>query len=39
MKRVREALQFFGVEVGWYSGHSFRIGVATTAAAVGVKTR
>ena len=27
MKRVREALQSFGVEVGRYTGHSIRISV------------
>ena len=35
VRKVREALQSSGVQVGRYSGHSFRIGAATTAAAVG----
>ena len=34
---VREALQSAGVQPGLYSGHSFRIGAATTAAARGVE--
>ena len=37
VKRVREALLPHGVDGTKYSGHSFRIGVATTAAAVGVE--
>ena len=35
VRKVREALQSSGVQVGRYSGHSFRIGEETTAAAVG----
>jgi len=34
--RFREALSMAGVRVGGYSGHSFRIGAATTAAQAGV---
>ena len=37
VKRVREALGNSGVDVTKYAGHSFRIGAATTAAAVGVE--
>lgn len=37
VKRLREALQPSGRDVSQYSGHSFRIGAATTAAAVGVE--
>lgn len=37
VRKVREALQSSGVQVGRYSGHSFRIGAATTAAAVGIE--
>lgn len=36
VKAVREALSAAGVEAHQYSGHSFRIGTATTAAAKGV---
>ena len=34
---VKEALDAAGVEAGQYSGHSFRIGAATTAAARGLE--
>ena len=34
---VQEALNAAGVEAGQYSGHSFRIGAATTAAARGLE--
>ena len=34
---VKEALDVAGVESGQYSGHSFRIGAATTAAARGLE--
>ena len=37
MDRVREALEKAGVDQSKYWGHSFRIGVATTAAAKGVE--
>ena len=37
VSRLREALRPSGLEVGKYSGHSFRIGAATTAAAVGIE--
>lgn len=37
VRRVREALQPSGVDVSKYSGHSFRIGAATAAAAVGIE--
>ena len=37
MRKVREALLSSGVQVSKYSGHSFRIGAATTAAAVGIE--
>lgn len=37
VKRMRVALQSAGVDVACYSGHSFRIGAATTAAAVGME--
>ena len=37
VRRVREALKPYGVDVSKYSGHSFRIGAATTAASVGVE--
>ena len=37
VKRVREALGPSGVSVERYSGHSFRIGAATTAAEVGLE--
>ncbi len=37
VKRMREALQPSGMDVSKYSGHSFRIGAATVAAAVGVE--
>ena len=37
MTAVKEALDAAGVESGQYSGHSFRIGVATTAAARGLE--
>ena len=35
--RVRAALRPSGVDMSQYSGHSFRIGAATTAAAVGIE--
>ena len=34
---VREVLQTTGIEANSYSGHSFRIGAATTAASMGVE--
>ena len=34
---MREALQLSGVDITQYSGHSFRIGAASTAAAVGIE--
>ena len=37
VKRVRQALEQVGMDVTHYSGHSFRIGAATTAASVGVE--
>lgn len=37
VRRLRAALKPFGVEVSNYSGHSFRIGAATTAAAAGIE--
>ena len=37
VSRVREALQKAGVDCKAYSGHSFRTGVATTAAKAGVE--
>lgn len=37
VRRMRVALQSAGVDVACYSGNSFRIGAATTAAAVGVE--
>lgn len=37
MKRLREALTAAGFDASQYSGHSFRIGTATTAAAVGIE--
>ena len=37
VERMREALQPSGVDITQYSGHSFRIGAATTAAAVGIE--
>lgn len=37
VKHIRGALRPFGVDVSQYSGHSFRIGAATAAAAVGVE--
>ena len=37
VKHVRAALRVKGVDDSKYSGHSFRIGAATTAAAVGVE--
>ena len=33
---VRKALSLFGLDSSTYSGHSFRIGVATSAAAAGI---
>ncbi len=37
MTAVNDALDEAGVDPGQYSGHSFRIGVATTAAAKGLE--
>lgn len=37
VKHIREALLPYGVDVKKYSGHSFRIGAATAAAAMGVE--
>ena len=37
VKRVRQALAPSGLDVAQYSGHSFRIGAATTAASVGIE--
>ena len=37
VKKLREALGSTGMDVSGYSGHSFRIGAATTAAAVGIE--
>ena len=37
VKHVRAALQPHDIDVSRYSGHSFRIGAATAAAAVGVE--
>ena len=37
VKQLRSALSQFDVDVSQYSGHSFRIGAATTAAAVGLE--
>ena len=37
IRHVRVALRPSGVDVSLYSGHSFRIGAATTAAAVGME--
>lgn len=36
VRRMRQALSLAGIEQGSYSGHSFRIGAATSAAAAGV---
>ena len=36
VKRVRQALEFCGISCAGYSGHSFRIGVATAAAEAGM---
>ena len=36
VKQIRQALSQKGIGVSKYSGHSFRIGAATTAAAVGI---
>ena len=36
MREVRKALVAAGVDQSKYSGHSFRIGAATTAAAAGI---
>ena len=37
VKEIRSALRLTGVDTEHYSGHSFRIGVATSAAAAGVE--
>ena len=37
VRRVREGLLATGVNAAHYVGHSFRIGVATTAAAQGIE--
>ena len=37
VKQLRSALSQFDVDVSQYSGHSFRIGAVTTAAAVGLE--
>ena len=37
VRSVREALTRAGIDVQCYSGHSFRVGAATTAAACGVE--
>ena len=37
VRKLREALGSIGVDVSCYSGHSFRIGAATTAASVGIE--
>ena len=37
MRSVREASTRAGIDAQCYSGHSFRVGVATTAAACGVE--
>ena len=37
VSRMRGALQPAGVDISKYSGHSFRIGAASTAAAVGIE--
>ena len=37
VRRVREALELAGIDARKYSGHSFRIGAATTAASVGLE--
>ncbi len=37
VRRVRQALGVAGVEPTKFAGHSFRIGAATTAAAVGIE--
>ena len=37
VNRIREALSSVGVDPAPYSGHSFRIGAATSAAAAGVE--
>ena len=37
VKEVRSALASVGIDPAPYSGHSFRIGAATTAAAAGVE--
>ena len=34
---MREVLQKVGIDCSKYSGHSFRVGAATTAAAVGIQ--
>ena len=37
IRQLRSALSQFDVDISQYSGHSFRIGAATTAAAVGLE--
>jgi len=37
VSRMREALQLSGVDITQHSGHSFRIGAATTAAVVRIE--
>ena len=37
VKHMRAALLSYGVDVSKYSGHSFRIGAATAASAMGVE--
>ena len=37
MQEVRKALSAVGLDQSKYAGHSFRIGAATTAAAVGIE--
>lgn len=37
VREIRQALQSVGIEASAYSGHSFRIGAATSAAAAGVE--
>ena len=37
VRRLRDILQSLGIPANQYAGHSFRIGVATTAAMVGIE--